>query len=106
MWRQVLALVVKELLAILKDPKSRFVVIGPPLIQLIVFGYAASFDINHVPIAVYDGDNSAASRDLVAHFVGSPSFREVAQLHSERRIKALIDSRRIAMALVIDRRFT
>jgi ABC-2 type transport system permease protein len=106
MWRQVLALVVKELLAILKDPKSRFVVIGPPLIQLIVFGYAASFDINHVPIAVYDADNSAASRDLVAHFVGSPSFREVAQLHSERRIKALIDSRRIAMALVIDRRFT
>lgn len=106
MWRQVLALIVKELLAILKDPKSRVVVVGPPLIQLMVFGYAASFDVNHVPIAVYDADKSAASRDLVARFTGSPSFREVAALRSARPIKALIDSRQVAMALVIDRRFT
>ena len=53
MWRQVLALIVKELLAVLKDAKSRVVLIGPPLIQLLVFGYAATFDLNHVPFAVY-----------------------------------------------------
>lgn len=106
MWRQVLALVIKELLAVLKDAKSRVVLIGPPLIQLMVFGYAATFDVNHVPIAVYDEDKSAASRDLVAHFAGSPSFREVAKLHSERQIKPLIDARQVAMVLVIDRRFT
>jgi ABC-2 type transport system permease protein len=105
MWRQVLALVIKELLAVLKDAKSRVVLIGPPLIQLMVFGYAATFDVNHVPIAVYDADKSAASRDLVAHFVGSPSFREVAELHSERQIKPLIDARQVAVVLVIDRRF-
>ena len=106
MWRQVLALIVKELLAVLRDPKSRMVLIGPPLIQLVVFGYAATYDLNHVPIAIYDQDHSAASRDLVARFTGSPTFRLVDTLHSEHRIDALIDSRQVQMVLVIDRRFT
>ncbi len=103
---QVLALIVKELLAVLRDAKSRIVLIAPPLIQLLVFGYAATFDLNHVPVAIYDQDPSAASRDLVARFLGAPTFRLVAMLHSDRRINALIDSRQAALVLVIDRRFT
>ena len=106
MWRQVLALIVKELLAVLKDAKSRSVLIGPPLIQLIVFGYAATFDLNNVPIAIYNQDPSIASRELVAHFSGAPAFRVVAALRSSSQIDELIDSRQIEMALVVDRRFT
>jgi ABC-2 type transport system permease protein len=106
MLRRVLALIVKELLAVLRDTKSRMVLVGPPLIQLMVFGYAATFDLNHVPVAIYNQDPSAASRDLVARFLGSPTFHLVAILHSERRINELIDSRRASMVLVIDRRFT
>lgn len=106
MWRQVLALIVKELLAVLRDAKSRMVLVGPPLLQLMVFGYAATFDLNHVPVAIYDQDPSAASRDLVSHFLGSPTFRLVAMLRSGRRIDELIDSRQVQLVLVIDRRFT
>jgi ABC-2 type transport system permease protein len=106
MWRQVLALIVKELLAVLRDAKSRSVLIVPPLIQLMVFGYAATYDLDHVPIAIYNEDASQASRDLVAHFLGSPTFQLVATLHSSQEIDALIDSRTIALALVIDPRFT
>jgi ABC-2 type transport system permease protein len=106
MWRQVLALIVKELLAVLRDNKSRMVLIGPPLIQLIVFGYAATFDLNHVPIAIYNQDSNATSRDLVARFTGSPTFHLVAMLHSDQRINELIDSRQAQMVLVIDPRFT
>lgn len=106
MWRRILALVVKELLAILKDGRSRVVLIGPPLIQLVVFGYAATYDLNHVPIVVVNQDQSAASRDLVARFVGSPVFRQVAALHSVDQVPELIDSRQASLALVIDRRFT
>ncbi|MDE2184830.1 MAG: ABC transporter permease [Alphaproteobacteria bacterium] len=106
MWRQVIALIVKELLAVLRDPKSRMVLIGPPLIQLIVFGYAATYDLNHVPVAIYDQDRSATSRDLVARFTGSPTFSLVDTLHSDQRINDLIDSRQVQMVLVIDRRFT
>jgi drug efflux transport system permease protein len=103
---QVLALFVKELLAVLRDAKSRMVLVGPPLIQLMVFGYAATFDLNHVPVAIYDKDPSQASRDLIARFLGAPTFRLVAMLKSDRRIDGLIDSRQAQLVLVIDRRFT
>ena len=106
MWQQVLALIVKELLAVLKDAKSRSVLIGPPLIQLMVFGYAATFDLNAVPMAIYNQDHSAASRELVAHFSGAPAFHIVDWLRSGRRIDELIDSRQVEMVVVIDRRFT
>lgn len=106
MWRPVLALIVKESLAVLKDRKSRMVLIVPPLIQLMVFGYAATFDLDRVPLAVYDEDRSAASRDLIAHFVGSRVFQQVATLRSARDIDPLIDSRQAALVLSIDRRFT
>lgn len=106
MWRQVLALILKELLAVLRDPKSRAVLIGPPLIQLLVFGYAATYDLNHVPIAIYDQDLSAASRDLVTRFSSSPTFSLVETLRSSERIDNMIDSRQVQMVLVIDRRFT
>lgn len=106
MWRRVMALIVKELLAVLKDAKSRVVLIGPPLLQLIVFGYAATFDLNNVPFAVFNQDQSAASRDLVAQFASSPTFREIAVLNSDRDIARLINSRQVAMVLAIDRRFT
>ena len=106
MWRQVLALLIKELLTVLSDRKSRVVLIGPPLIQLMVFGYAATFDLNRVPIAIYNQDHSAASRDLVARFTGSPTFNVVANLRSGTSIDSLIDSRQVRMVLVIDPRFS
>ncbi len=106
MFSRVLALIVKELLALLKDPKSRMVLIGPPLMQLIVFGYAATFDLNQVPFVVYNADTSAASRDLIAHFTGTPTFRLVARVDSLAQIPALIEGRKAVMALAIDARFT
>ncbi|MCB9930324.1 MAG: ABC transporter permease [Alphaproteobacteria bacterium] len=106
MGRQVLALVIKELLAVLRDPRSRMVLIGPPLIQLLVFGYAASYDLNRVPIAVYNQDQSQASRDLVARFAGSPAFAVEETLDSTERIDALVDARDVQMVLVIHRNFT
>lgn len=106
MGRQVLALILKELLAVLRDARSRAVLIGPPLIQLVVFGYAATYDLNDVPIAIYDQDGSPASRELIARFSGSPTFTVEAVLDNGQRINALIDSRQVRMVLVIDRRFT
>ena len=63
---RLLALVRKEFLALLKDRRSRMVLIVPPMIQLMVFGYAASFDLKDIPFAVYNEDRGAASRDLPA----------------------------------------
>lgn len=82
------------------------VLIGPPLIQLLVFGYAATFDLNRVPIAIYNQDPSQFSRDLVARFAGSPTFRVKTVLGGRQRIDNLIDSGDVQAALVIDRHFT
>ncbi len=106
MVHQVFALVIKELLAVFKDIKSRMVLIGPPIIQLVVFGYAATYDLNHVPFAVYNEDRSQPSRDLVARFVDAPAFQEVAVIHSDVQVAPVIDRRAALMVLHIDRRFS
>ena len=97
--RQVLAIAIKELLMILKDPKSRFVVIGPPLIQFVIFGYAATFDVKDVTCVVVDEDRSAESRDLLARFTGSGHFTEVARLDSLEGVAAMVDAGRARMLL-------
>ncbi|CAG4914305.1 unnamed protein product [Acidocella sp. C78] len=103
---RIIALIVKELQAILRDRRGRVVLFAAPLIQLMVFGYAATFDLNRVPVAIYDQDGSEASRQLVARFLGAPAFALADTLRSDRRIDALIDSRAVQMVLVIGRHFT
>ena len=63
---RILALIRKELLAVLKDPRSRFSLFLPPILQCLIFGYAATYDLNDVPYAVLDQDRSAASHELLA----------------------------------------
>jgi len=89
--RQVLAIALKELLTVLGDARSRFVVIGPPLIQFFVFGYAATYDVKDVPYAVVDEDRTPESRDLLARFEGSPSFSLRARLDNVDQIDDWID---------------
>ena len=100
------ALIRKEFLALLKDPKSRFVIIGPPIIQLLVFGYAATFDVTDVPLAVYNESSSEASRDLAARFDGSRNFRRVATITHDDEIAPLVDSRQALVVLHIGPTFT
>ena len=68
--RRIVALMLKEFMLILKDPKSRFVIIGPPLIQFFIFGYAATYDLKNVRYAVLDESRSVESRRLLAHLQG------------------------------------
>jgi ABC-2 type transport system permease protein len=101
-----LSLARKEFLVILKEKKSRVVIIVPPVIQLVVFGYAATFDLSNVPMAVYNEDRGAASRDLVARFTGSPTFHETARILREEDVRRLIDDGRVILVLHIHPDFT
>ncbi|WP_260293394.1 ABC transporter permease [Sedimenticola hydrogenitrophicus] len=106
MWQRIRALVVKEFLSLFKDKKSRFVTIVPPLIQLLVFGYAASFDLNQVPYAIYDRDQGQAGRALAAAFSGSPNFdlRHIVQHQDE--IAPLVDNGEVLLVLQLEPRFS
>ena len=106
MWQRILALTIKEFLALLRDPRSRTVIIVPPLIQLIVFSFAATFDLNHVPLAVYDQDGGSEARALVERFTGSGHFELVGQIHRQADIARLIDERDALMVLSIGPRFS
>ena len=96
---RVFALVVKELLALLRDPASRAVLIGPPIIQLIVFGYAATFELKHVPFVVYNQDQGPHSRELVARFAGAPAFDLVRIVHNQADIEQVINDKSALMAV-------
>jgi len=99
-------LIAKEFMAVWKDKKSRAVIIGPPLIQLLVFGYAATFDVSHVATAIYNEDSGLAARQLIARFEGSPSFETVAHLSRESEIKDVIDPKKSSLVVHIDQTFS
>jgi ABC-2 type transport system permease protein len=102
---RILALTRKELLAILKDPRSRFSLILPPILQCLIYGYVATYDLNHVPYAAFDHDRSAASRQLLARIDGSGVFQRVANLDRDLEVKTIIDQQRALLVVQIDRDF-
>ena len=106
MLRRIAALVKKEFLSLFKDKKSRVVVVVPPIVQLLVFGYAATYDLTDVPFVVYNEDTGGASRELIAGFNGSPHFREVARIDHEGQIASLVDSKDALLVLHIAPRFS
>ena len=106
MWGRILALVVKELLSVWRDRKSRFVLIVPPLIQLAVFSYAATYDVTDVTLALFNQDQGLASRELVARVQGSPTFARLMVVDSEAALAAAIDSRAAMAALRIPQDFS
>ena len=99
MWRRILALMKKEFLALLKDKRSRFIIVVPPLVQLLVFSYAATFDLNQVPFAVFNEDPGRASRQMLARFEGSPTFHLVGTLDHEGQIAPLVNDKQVLMVL-------
>ena len=98
---RILALVRKELLAILKDRRSRFALFGPPIIQTLIYGYVATYDLNNVPYAVLDQDRSLASHDLLAHLDGSGIFRRMADLHRQADIATTINRQQAILVIQI-----
>jgi ABC-2 type transport system permease protein len=102
---RILALTRKELLAILKDPRSRFSLILPPILQCLIYGYVATYDLNHAPYAAFDHDRSAASRQLLARIDGSGVFQRVANLDRDLDVKTIIDQQRALLVVQIDRDF-
>ncbi len=102
---RMIALTRKELLAILKDPRSRITLFVPPILQCLIFGYAATLDLSNAPYALLDQDRTAASHEIAARLDGSSVFHRIANLDSPAAIAALIDQRRALFILQIPQDF-
>jgi drug efflux transport system permease protein len=105
MWGRTFNLVVKEFLQLLRDPHSRFILIIPPLLQVIIFGYAATFEVHQVSTAVLDLDHSQESRDLISRFSSSGRFKIVKIARTPADIRAAIDRSEATVAIVIQAGF-
>ena len=99
--RRVRHLVRKELIELRRDPRLFGIVIMAPIIQLFMLGYAATTDVQHVPIVVADADRSRASRDLIALFNASPYFEIVDVVTSTNEIDSYLEGGSSWMALAI-----
>ena len=98
-FRYLWVLIRKEFLAILADPANRVTLIAPVFIQAVLFGYAASYDVNHVDYAVLDQSRSQSSQQVLAHLDGSGIFKRTADLQNNQQIQQVINDR-TALAVI------
>lgn len=96
----------KEVLSILRDPRSRMVVFVPPLLQLLVFAFAATLEVRNVDIAVQDQDAGRWSHELVTRLDSAEFINEVHHVTSNQELRGLIDQGKVIAALVIPVEFS
>ncbi|OGV96583.1 MAG: ABC transporter permease [Nitrospinae bacterium RIFCSPLOWO2_02_FULL_39_110] len=101
MWERIKEIIRKEFYQTLREPRMRFVLFIPPLLQLIIFGYVVNLDVTNSRIAWIDLDNTPASRELLAEFNSSGYFRVVAVPTSENEADDLLDKGKVNGAIRI-----
>ena len=105
MLQRLKSMLMKEFIQAFRNPRMRLILFLPPLIQLIVFGYAANTDIRNISLATYDLDNTPESREMIERFASSGYFRITHRVGSPQEIRRLIDEGKISVALQINNDF-
>ncbi len=104
--KRIVTLIIKELIGIWRDPKSRMTLLVPPVIQLVIFTFAATLDVKNVTMGVLNLDNGEQGFELVQRFKGSPTFKHIKYLESEKEIPHFMDTQQGLMVLHIDQMFS
>jgi len=95
-------MLIKEFIQVFRDKRTRILLFAPPIVQMLIFGYAATYEIHHVATVVLDLDHSQESRELVSRFTSSPYFDVQHQLTDSRQVGDLIDRGQATIALQIN----
>jgi ABC-2 type transport system permease protein len=98
---RLLAIARKEVIQLRRDPRSLALAFALPLLLLVLFGYAITWDVNHIATGVLDQDHTQRSRDLVSAFRASGYFTEAAALDRPEEIAPLLNRGAITIAIVI-----
>ena len=105
-YHRILAMMKKEVLQIRRDPRSLLIILLMPVLQLFIYGYALNLDVHHVPLCVYDEDNTQFSQNLLKRFQATDYFDIVHVASSYQDVVHEIDSGHAVAALVIPPQFT
>lgn len=100
------AMFIKEIWAVLRDPRARLILIAPPLIQLLLFGFASTMEVNNIRVGVLDLDHGQWSREIIERLDASPNVRQVVALHSDTELRQAIDHQRVIAVLRFDQVFS
>ena len=100
------AIVLKEFLQIIRDPRSLAWAVSMPVILLVLFGYALTLDVNRIPTVLYDLDRTPKSRDLADRFLSSQYFKLEAAVQSYAHLQEMLDTGQALMGLVIPVHFS
>ena len=90
-WRRIIEIFFKEIHQTLREPQMRFILFGPPIVQLIIFGYAVNLNVENSPLAFLDQDRTPESRQLLSQFEGTNNFQVVHYLEGDDAIQDLLD---------------
>ena len=105
-FRRVLALMKKEFITIWNDPKTKGIIIGLPIVQLLIFSNAATMEVQNIDTAVLDRSKSVESRELLSRFENSPRFRNFYYVDNEADFKDKLDTQKVQIGLMIDNDFS
>jgi ABC-2 type transport system permease protein len=100
------AMIVKELWAVLRDPRARITLIVPPLLQLFLFGFASTLEVKNITLGIYDQDRGAWSREVIDAAAGSPNVRHLVRLDSPQAVARAIDNREVIAVMSFDANFS
>jgi ABC-2 type transport system permease protein len=100
-WTRLLVMAKKEVLQILRDPRSLAIVFIMPAILVVLFGYGVSLDLKGLPVYVYDRDGSQQSQDLLQRFRASRYFHLVKAVDNYPQLVSAIDDGSAKMGIVI-----
>jgi ABC-2 type transport system permease protein len=101
MFGRILQIFIKEMIELKRDKWARFRLIVPPIIQMLVFGYAATFEVFHVSTVILDMDHSQESRELVSDFTASGRFSIISYARNQADVTSAIDTGGAAIAIAI-----
>lgn len=99
--RRIAALAVKEMLSLLRDPKGRFLLIGPPLIQLLIFAFAATLEVRNVTLIVVDEDRGPHAAGLIHRLAAAPVVSDLRFARDLAESRRMLDAREGIAAVLI-----
>ena len=105
MGRRIWQMVKKEFIQVWRDRRLRIFLFLPPIVQIIIYGYAINFDIRQVPFATFDEDRTQASQLLISRFTSSEYFSLTNFINSEAELRGLMDRSRITLVVRIPKGF-
>lgn len=105
MFRRIFTLMRKEFILLWRDPKSRMLIVIPPILQLFIFAHAATMEIKNIHMAVLDKSQTLQSRELISRFEHSRWFKQVIYVQNENQLAEMIKLRKVEIALSLNTDF-